>query len=130
MNVVHLIYMHYLLVLDRHKSAPYRWRRSDGRDSRSSTGFHRQGYHQQSGLKCTGLRTIMRKAGLPWDAWRVNESVMEASVFIDNLSLQCDGVRGMRRDPGGFYRPAWEVRISPHLGETYSSSSLSRGRQG
>ena len=24
-----------------------------------------KGYHQQSGLKCTGLRTIMRKAGLP-----------------------------------------------------------------
>jgi hypothetical protein len=31
-----------------------------------STGW---GYHQQSGLKCTGLRTIMRKAGLPKDVW-------------------------------------------------------------
>ena len=31
--------------------------------------FQHPGLHQQSGLKCTGLRTIMRRAGLPQDVW-------------------------------------------------------------
>jgi len=36
---------------------------------KGSAKLHRvptaKGYHQQSGLNCTGLRTIIRKAGLP-----------------------------------------------------------------
>ena len=38
-DVVHFIYMHYLLVLDRHKSAPYRRRRSGGRGPQSCAPF-------------------------------------------------------------------------------------------
>ena len=31
----------------------------------------------------------------------------------------------MRRDSGGFLRPAWEVRISPYLGAGYSFCPVS-----
>jgi len=65
-DVVHFIYMHYLLVLDRRKKRPVPMEEI-GR--KGSAKLYRvppaKGYHQQSGLKCTGLRTIMRKAGLP-----------------------------------------------------------------
>ena len=75
---------------------PVPMRRSGRRGPRSSVGFHRRGYHQQSGLNCTGLRTIMCKAGLPWDVRRDNESVAEASVLTKYLPLQRDGAGGQR----------------------------------
>jgi hypothetical protein len=38
------------------------WNNQGLRIMPGSTGW---GYHQQSGLNCTGVRTIMRTAGLP-----------------------------------------------------------------
>ena len=65
-DVVHFIYMHYLLVLDRHKKCPVPMEEIGQKGAAKLCRVPpAKGYHQQSGLKCTGLRTIMRKAGLP-----------------------------------------------------------------
>jgi hypothetical protein len=69
-DVVHFIYMHYLLVLDRHEMCPVLMKEIGQKGPVKLCRVPpAKGYHQQSGLKCTGLRTIMRKAGLPWDVW-------------------------------------------------------------
>ena len=55
---------------------------------------------------------------------------MEASVFMKDLPYWRDGAGGMRCDPGRVCHPAWEVRMNPYLGETYSFLSLSRAARG
>ena len=63
-DVVHFIYMHYLLVLDRHEMCPVPMKEI-GR--KGSAKLYRvppaKGYHQQSGLKRTGLRPSPLRPG-------------------------------------------------------------------
>ena len=76
----------YLLVLDRHKLCPVRWRRLDRRGLQSSAGFHRRGVISRAALTVPDGGHHLR-AGLPQDVGRDNETCVGSLCIYENLSL-------------------------------------------
>ena len=92
-------------------------------------GFHRRGYHQQSGLNCTGLRTIRRGPG--YHRMYGETTICDGSLCI---YVKPPSVSVMEREECGVIRVGFAVLPGrceyPVFGRDLLLLVSLRGRQG
>lgn len=93
----------YLPVLNRHNNVPYSMKEIGQKGAAKPCRVPTVECHTQSGLKCTGRKTIICGSGYQRVYGETTKQAQEASVFTDTTSRQCDGMEVMWRDSGGHY---------------------------